>query len=105
MPTAIPSPIFPLLDNKETLSEVGRQVLAKHQDLISLKVVFLPQVGFLVSIDKRQHAHDDATNSFPNIPEDFEFVFVQDDDAFFKSDEMNQLDEEIGDLGKGEGRT
>lgn len=30
---------------KETLSEVGRQVLAKHQDLISLKVVFLPQVS------------------------------------------------------------
>ncbi|KAL7541611.1 hypothetical protein ACHAXR_013352 [Thalassiosira sp. AJA248-18] len=85
---------FETLD--ETLSEVGRQVLAKHQDLISLKVVFLPQVGFLVSIDKRQHAHDET--SFPNIPEDFEFVFVQDNDAFFKSDEMNQLDEEIGDL-------
>lgn len=29
---------------KETLSEVGRQVLAKNQNLISLKVVFLPQV-------------------------------------------------------------
>jgi len=28
----------------ETLSEVGRQVLAKHEELISLKVVFLPQV-------------------------------------------------------------
>ena len=103
--------------------------MAKHQDLISLKVVFLPQVsgtdhrhcafvqsivklgpalsdlihhllqvGFLVSIDKRQHSHDETTNAFPNMPEDFEFVFVQDDDAFFKSDEMNQLDEEIGDL-------
>ncbi|KAL9179395.1 hypothetical protein ACHAXT_008685 [Thalassiosira profunda] len=87
---------FETLD--ETLSEVGRQVLGRHQDLISLKVVFLPQVGFLVSIDKRQHAYDEAANAFPNIPEDFEFVFVQDDDAFFKSDEMNQLDEEIGDL-------
>ena len=31
----------------ETLSEVGRQVLAKHEDLISLKVVFLPQVRTL----------------------------------------------------------
>lgn len=87
---------FETLD--ETLSEVGRQVLAKHQDLVSLKVVFLPQVGFLVSIDKRQHAHDEATNTFAVVPEDFEFVFVQDNDAFFKSDEMNQLDEEIGDL-------
>ncbi|KAL3797587.1 hypothetical protein ACHAW5_003306 [Stephanodiscus triporus] len=87
---------FETLD--DTLSEVGRQVLSKHHDLNSLKVVFLPQVGFLISLDKRQHAHDEATNTFPNIPEDFEFVFLQDNDAFFKSDEMNQLDEEIGDL-------
>lgn len=70
---------FDTLD--ETLSEVGRQVLSKHQDLISLKVVFLPQVGFLISIDKRQHAYDEATNTFPNLPEDFEFVFIQDDDV------------------------
>lgn len=106
----------------ETLSEVGRQVLAKHEELISLKVVFLPQVcesfvrrtlyhysqliistenqqvGFLVSIDKRQHAHDEATNTFPNIPADFDFVFLQDNDAFFKNSDMKQLDEEIGDL-------
>mmetsp|Transcript_27036 Transcript_27036/g.64161 ORF Transcript_27036/g.64161 Transcript_27036/m.64161 type:complete len:938 (+) Transcript_27036:223-3036(+) len=87
---------FETLD--ETLSEVGRQVLQKHQELISLKVVFLPQVGFLISIDKRQHNHDEATNTFPSVPDDFEFVFTQDNDAFFKSDEMNQLDEEIGDL-------
>ena len=58
----------------------------------------LSQVGFLVSIDKRQHAHDEATNCFPNIPKDFEFVFLQDNDAFFKNSDMNQLDEEIGDL-------
>jgi DNA mismatch repair ATPase MutS len=87
---------FETLD--ETLSEVGRQVLAKHEVLISLKVVFLPQVGFLVSIDKRQHVHDESTNSFPTIPDDFDFVFVQDNDAFFKNSDMNQLDEEIGDL-------
>lgn len=52
----------------------------------------------MVSIDTRQHAHDETTNTFPNMPEDFEFVFIQENDAFFKSDEMNQLDEEIGDL-------
>ncbi len=56
------------------------------------------KVGFLISIDKRQHPHDEATNSFPTVPEDFEFVFIQEHDVFFKSDEMNQLDEEIGDL-------
>ena len=114
---------------EETLSEVGRQVLSKHQGIVSLKVVFLPQVsavcyvapefpmisiimisitsfshfdvkqvGFLISLDKRQHVHDEATNKFPDVPNDFEFVFLQDNEAFFKSDEMNQLDEEIGDL-------
>lgn len=44
-----------------------------------------------MSLDKRQHAHDETTNTFPGIPDDFEFVFVQDNDAFFKSDEMNLL--------------
>ena len=52
----------------------------------------------MVSIDKRQHAHDETTNTFPNMPEDFDFVFLQDNDAFFKNSDMNQLDEEIGDL-------
>ena len=59
---------------------------------------FWNQVGFLISIDKRQHAHDEVTNSFPNVPEDFDFVFLQGNDAFFKNVDMNQLDEEIGDL-------
>lgn len=51
-----------------------------------------------MSIDKRQHVHDEASNAFPHMPEDFDFVFIQDNDAFFKNSDMNQLDEEIGDL-------
>jgi DNA mismatch repair protein MSH5 len=66
--------------------------------ILTRRLSYTPQVGFLVSIDKRQHAHDEATNSFPNVPEDFDFVFLQDNDAFFKNSDMNQLDEEIGDL-------
>ena len=56
------------------------------------------QVGFLISLDKTLHAHDETTNTFLDVPDDFEFIFVQNNDVYFKSDEMNQLDEEIGDL-------
>ena len=72
--------------------------MAMQQNLPDALLLCCCRVGFLVSIDKRQHAHDEATNTFAAVPEDFEFVFVQDNDAFFKSDEMNHLDEEIGDL-------
>ena len=33
-----------------------------------------------------------------DIPQDFEHTFNQDDDAFFKNDDMRQLDIDIGDL-------
>ena len=82
----------------ETLSAVGRQILAQHPALCQLRVLFLPQVGFLIAIDRRNHAHDVATNAFPNLPEDFAFIFVQDDDAFFTNSDMHQLDDEVGDL-------
>ncbi|KAL7554025.1 hypothetical protein ACHAWF_017390 [Thalassiosira exigua] len=52
----------------------------------------LPAAGRLPGV------HRQAPARARRLDEDFEFVFVQDDDAFFKSDEMNQLDEEIGDL-------
>ena len=48
---------------------------------------------------------DDGGNSNNNtngiiidIPQDFEHTFNQDDDAFFKNDDMRQLDIDIGDL-------
>jgi len=88
--------VFDTLD--ETLSAVGSQILNKHPDLRQVKVVFLPQVGFLISIDKRQHSHDVTTNEFPELPQDFTFVFLQDNDAFFKNPDMRNLDDEIGDL-------
>jgi DNA mismatch repair protein MSH5 len=56
------------------------------------------QVGFLISLDKREHSHNVTTNDFPELPEDFTFLFIQDNNAFFKNPEMQQLDEEIGDL-------
>ena len=89
---------FDTLD--ETLSAVGSEVLAKHPELQRLTVVFLPQVGFLIQLDRRNHAHDVATNTFPDLPADFTFVFLQaqDDAVYFKNADMRQLDEEVGDL-------
>jgi DNA mismatch repair protein MSH5 len=56
------------------------------------------QVGFLISLDKRQHDYDEATNEFVGLPQDFNCVFIQENDAFFKNVDMAQLDEELGDL-------
>lgn len=82
----------------ETLSLMGTQILHKHPELSQVKVIYLPQVGFLITLDKRHHAHNIATNEFPDLPPDFNFVFIQDHSAYFKNPDMKQLDEEIGDL-------
>ena len=89
---------FDALD--ETLSAVGAEVLNKHPELQRLTVVFLPQVGFLIQLDRRNHAHNVANNTFPDLPADFSFVFMQaqDDAVYFKNTDMRQLDEEVGDL-------
>jgi len=39
-----------------------------------------------------------TTNHFPDLPQELEFVFIQGDEAFFKTPDMRQLDDEIGDL-------
>lgn len=57
-----------------------------------------PQVGFLIAIDTRNHMHDIATNTFPDLPPDFSYVFLQENEAYFKNSDMRGLDEEIGDL-------
>lgn len=89
---------FDTLD--ETLSAVGSEVLAKHPELQRLTVVFLPQVGFLIQLDRRNHAHNVTNNTFPDLPADFSFVFLQaqDNAVYFKNADMRQLDEEVGDL-------
>ncbi len=58
----------------------------------------LLKVGFLIALDKRNHSHNVATNEFPDLPEDFAYVFIQDNEAFFKNPDMRNLDNEIGDL-------
>lgn len=56
------------------------------------------QVGFLIALDKRNHRHNIATNEFPDLPQKFDYVFLQDNEAFFKNPDMRDLDNEIGDL-------
>jgi DNA mismatch repair protein MSH5 len=58
------------------------------------------QVGFLIVLDKRRHKYQEARKDFASntLPESFSFVFVQDNDAYFKNEDMRQLDEDIGDL-------
>jgi len=51
-----------------------------------------------VVLDKGQHGGDLWTESVCNLPSTFDFLFYQENDAYFKSDEMRRLDEEIGDL-------
>lgn len=55
-------------------------------------------MGFLIAVDKRNHIHNVATNEFPDLPPDFCYVFIQEDEAFFKNPDMRRLDDEIGDL-------
>lgn len=81
-----------------TLSTIGYQILQKYPNLLTVKVVFLPQVGFLIALDKRNHDHRPDTNEFPDLPSDFNYVFVQDNEVFFKNIDMRRLDDEIGDL-------
>lgn len=87
-----------ILFDEATLSTIGSQVLQKYPNLLTVKVVFLPQVGFLIALDKRNHHHLPDTNEFPDLPQDFSYVFVQDNEVFFKNTDMRRLDDEIGDL-------
>lgn len=87
---------FDTLDT--TLSMIGSQILHKHPGLFTVKVVFLPQVGFLIALDKRNHHRIPNSNDFPELPPDFSYVFEQDNEVFFKNNDMRRLDDDIGDL-------
>lgn len=80
------------------LSDAGKQVIAQYPGMRNISAVFLHQLGFLVSINKAQHSYDDATNTFPGMPQAFKCVFSNNNDAFFKNDLMRELDQTIGDV-------
>jgi len=86
----------------ENLLAVGTTLILRHPELKQLKVIFVPQVGFLTSLDKTQHTHvyDESKDIyvFTETPLDFTCTFVRDDDAYFKNSKMIQLDREMGNL-------
>ena len=79
---------------EETLLIVGERVTQRIPHLQSLiKVIFLPQVGFLISL------HDQIDWKEPGIlTDDFAFIFTEASRSYFKNDEVRELDEGIGDL-------
>ncbi len=77
---------------EEILEEVGAEIQRHHPEL-DLSVVFVPQVGFLVALSKAM-----ANSQGIGLREDFQHIFNQDNEAFFKTKEMRQLDDDIGDL-------
>ena len=58
-----------------------------------IEVLFIPQVGFLVSLENALDWDVEGT-----LPEDFRFVFAESGKSYFKNNEMHELDERIGDL-------
>ena len=76
----------------DTMADVGDAIQYKHPEL-ALTVVFVSQVGFLVSLN-REMVMSHATE----LPDDFVHIFNQDEEAYFKTPEMRELDEDVGDL-------
>ena len=77
---------------EDTLEDVGTEIQRRHPEL-DLSVVFVPQVGFLVALDKSL-----IISNAIELPRDFSHIFIQDDEVFFKTMEMRELDDNIGDL-------
>lgn len=80
------------------LSDAGTQIITQHPNLRNVSAVFLHQLGFLVSINKSQHNYNEETNTFPGMPQEFECVFSNSNEAYFKNDLMRELDDTIGDV-------
>ena len=79
---------------EEPLLMIGERVNQRIPHLQNMiKVIFLPQVGFLVAL------HDQIDWREPGVlTEDFAFIFTEAGRSYFKNDEVRELDEGIGDL-------
>jgi DNA mismatch repair protein MSH5 len=79
---------------EEPLLMIGERINQRLPHLQNLiKVIFLPQVGFLVAL------HDQIDWSEPGmLSEDFAFIFTEANRYYFKNNEVRELDEGIGDL-------
>lgn len=79
---------------KDILSDVARGLQESIPPLKPfIEVLFLPQVGFLVALDNALDWNEEGV-----LPEDFRFVFTEAGKSYFKNNEVQELDESIGDL-------
>jgi DNA mismatch repair protein MSH5 len=79
---------------EETLSAAGERLVQRMPHLCELvKVIFLPQVGFLVAVQDQIDWSEIGV-----LTDDFAFVFTEAGKSFFKNDDVRELDEDIGDL-------
>ena len=78
---------------EDTLAELANHLFQKHNQLDGLSVVFVPQIGYLVGLNKDLISHAQI-----KLPDDFVHQFQQDSEVFFKCDEVRNMDDEIGDL-------
>ena len=72
----------------DLLSRVGTSISNRFPQIASLQVIFLPQVGFLVSVD---------SSIYVDAPE-FVFSFSNEWSNYYKCEEMYTLDDQEGDL-------
>mmetsp|Transcript_10628 Transcript_10628/g.40026 ORF Transcript_10628/g.40026 Transcript_10628/m.40026 type:complete len:827 (-) Transcript_10628:426-2906(-) len=80
--------IYDVLDS--ILNDRAHRILQGIPLLDEIRVEYIPQIGFLVAL------HKDTANEF--IPDNWEFVFEQRGEAFYKEAHVCALDEEVGDI-------
>ena len=50
-------------------------------------------------MNRHDFDHDPTTKQFNGVPDDFVCLAIQEDDAYFKNDDVRHLDETLGDIG------
>ncbi|KAG5418993.1 hypothetical protein I9W82_003712 [Candida metapsilosis] len=77
-------------DLESILQDCSHQLMSMHSQ--NFNTVYIPQLGFLVSIDIVNSASD------LNLPTELEQVFVTPTNAYYKCDKVHELDEKYGDV-------
>ncbi|KAF2428685.1 hypothetical protein EJ08DRAFT_324329 [Tothia fuscella] len=84
---------------EDLLSQVSRAMEPRVPPTLraTLNVIYFPQVGFMLAVRKDE---DDETDSFQSegAIEGWEQIFTTESAKYYKSDEMQELDEKYGDM-------
>lgn len=66
----------------EPLTRIANETFERHPELKQVDAFFLPQFGFLIRLDRRQHKYSEATQQFEELPPDFNW-YVRDTCVFY----------------------